>query len=47
MRQLYTLAYFAWVMLHENLDPCTDTMRCDDYHGRFRRHWWQFGKYTR
>lgn len=46
MRILNVIGYIAY-LLYENVDPCTEMMRTDDYRGRYRRNWYEIKKFTR
>lgn len=50
MRAVNTIGYWLYVIALENIDPCTTTMRTDDYRGRYRTRWWHVfdnSKFTR
>jgi hypothetical protein len=46
MNRLLLLVYFLYVW-YERFDPNPGMMRTDEYHGRYRQHFWQYRKFSR
>lgn len=43
-RALGFVGYWVYILFIENLDQDLSMLRTDDYHGRYRREWWDFSR---